>query len=128
MILSIPWAKDWNDDLRSSKKSISLRIAENTVSYTHLTPVNPMKNGLPFDAPWEDHMERDLEMLRASDAICLLPVSYTHLDVYKRQVFQPILVVHAPWGELRERSSEAFYDTHYFVDRLVRIVRKSHFF
>ena len=20
------------------------------------TPVNPMKNGLPFDAPWEDHM------------------------------------------------------------------------
>lgn len=32
-----------------------------------------MKNGLPFDAPWEDHMERDLEMLRASDAICLLP-------------------------------------------------------
>ena len=36
-------------------------------------PVNPMKNGLPFDAPWEDHMERDLEMLRASDAICLLP-------------------------------------------------------
>lgn len=37
------------------------------------TPVNPMKNGLPFDAPWEDHMERDLEMLRASDAICLLP-------------------------------------------------------
>ena len=29
MILSIPWAKDWNDDLRSSKKSISLRIAEN---------------------------------------------------------------------------------------------------
>ena len=27
----------------------------------------------PFDAPWEDHMERDLEMLRASDAICLLP-------------------------------------------------------
>ena len=38
------------------------------------------------------------------------------------EVFQPILVVHAPWGELRERSSEAFYDTHYFVDRLVRIV------
>ena len=31
MILSIPWAKDWNDDLRSSKKSISLRIAENMV-------------------------------------------------------------------------------------------------
>ena len=29
IILSIPWAKDWNDDLRSSKKSISLRIAEN---------------------------------------------------------------------------------------------------
>ena len=34
---------------------------------------DPMKNGLPFDAPWEDHMERDLEMLRESDAICLLP-------------------------------------------------------
>ena len=33
------------------------------------TPVNPMKNGLHIDAPWEDHMERDLEMLLASDDI-----------------------------------------------------------
>lgn len=29
MILSVPKAKDWNDDLRNSKKSMSLRIAEN---------------------------------------------------------------------------------------------------
>ena len=25
------------------------------------TPVNPMKNGLPFDAPWEDHMNATLK-------------------------------------------------------------------
>lgn len=29
MLLSVPRAKDWNDDLRNSKKSTSLRIAEN---------------------------------------------------------------------------------------------------
>lgn len=36
-------------------------------------PVNPMRNGLPFDAPWADHMERDLALLKTCDAICLLP-------------------------------------------------------
>lgn len=35
--------------------------------------VNPMKNGLPFDASWADHMERDLASLKTCDAICLLP-------------------------------------------------------
>lgn len=36
------------------------------------TPVNPLKNGLPDDAPYDDHMRRDLEMLAECDAIYML--------------------------------------------------------
>lgn len=36
------------------------------------TPVNPMKNGLPVDAPYEEHMKRDLELLAECDAIYLM--------------------------------------------------------
>lgn len=31
--------------------------------------INPLDNGLPYDAPWEKHMEIDLEILRTCDAI-----------------------------------------------------------
>ena len=37
-----------------------------------LVPVNPMKNGLPYDSEWEKHMIRDIEMLMGCDAILML--------------------------------------------------------
>lgn len=33
------------------------------------TPVSPMKNGLSLDAPYEEHMKRDLELLRTCDVV-----------------------------------------------------------
>lgn len=36
-------------------------------------PVNPMNNGLPDDASWEDHMGRDIAMLLRCQAIYMLP-------------------------------------------------------
>lgn len=36
-------------------------------------PINPMKNGLPFDAPWEDHMQQDLRLLKGCQAIYMMP-------------------------------------------------------
>lgn len=37
------------------------------------TPVSPLKNGLPESASYEQHMERDLELLRGCDAVLMLP-------------------------------------------------------
>lgn len=36
-------------------------------------PINPMNNGLPADAAWEDHMGRDIAMLLRCQAIYMLP-------------------------------------------------------
>ncbi len=36
-------------------------------------PVNPLKNGLPNIATWDQHMVRDIELLLTCDSICLLP-------------------------------------------------------
>lgn len=36
-------------------------------------PVNPLNNGLPDSATYEQHMERDLEMLRECGAVLMLP-------------------------------------------------------
>lgn len=46
--------------------------AEEMLRGQGFTPVNPMKNGLPVDAPYEEHMKRDLEMLAECDAIYLM--------------------------------------------------------
>ena len=55
------------------------------VSYTHLNPV------LNATLPKEEHKERDIwtaETLSKAMEVCddPIPVSYTHLDVYKRHV------------------------------------------
>lgn len=34
-------------------------------------PVSPLDNGLPPDAPWEEHMKRDLAILATCDGIHL---------------------------------------------------------
>lgn len=36
------------------------------------TPVNPLKDGLPETATYDEHMQRDLEMLAECDAIYML--------------------------------------------------------
>lgn len=38
--------------------------------------VNPVKNGLPVDATWEEHMRTDLRMLLDCGAIYMLPGWY----------------------------------------------------
>ncbi|MCE2830527.1 MAG: DUF4406 domain-containing protein [Oxalobacteraceae bacterium] len=37
------------------------------------TVVNPTENGLRAEAPWEQHMRRDIAMLLTCDAILMLP-------------------------------------------------------
>lgn len=36
-------------------------------------PVSPFDNGVPEDAPWEDHMRADIKMLLDCHAILMLP-------------------------------------------------------
>ena len=57
----------------------------------HWDLVNLIQRGSPLDGiypindfPWFEH--RDLILLEGVPVHCLSPVSYTHLDVYKRQV------------------------------------------
>ena len=45
-----------------------------------LVDVRPVKDTTPFE-----NKECDLKVINA-DVFCFYPVSYTHLDVYKRQV------------------------------------------
>jgi hypothetical protein len=35
--------------------------------------VNPVKNGLPYDASWIDHMRADIKMLMDCDGVANLP-------------------------------------------------------
>ena len=37
-----------------------------------LTPVNPLKNGLPFNSSWEEHLVKDIEMLLGCNGIMLM--------------------------------------------------------
>ena len=37
-----------------------------------LTPINPLKNGLPIDEPWKAHLSRDIENLLDCNAIMML--------------------------------------------------------
>jgi chromosomal replication initiation ATPase DnaA len=46
--------------------------AEELISALNLTPVNPLKNGLPRDSSWEEHMAKDIELLKQCEAIFML--------------------------------------------------------
>lgn len=46
--------------------------AEGLLSAVGLDPVNPMKNGLPEDACWHEHMIKDIELLFPCDGILML--------------------------------------------------------
>lgn len=47
--------------------------AEQRIKDCGFTPINPLRNGLPVDATWEEHMSADLIALLSCDAIFLLP-------------------------------------------------------
>lgn len=46
--------------------------AEELISALNLTPVNPLKNGLPRHSSWEEHMAKDIELLKQCEAIFML--------------------------------------------------------
>ena len=47
--------------------------AERRIKAMGSEPVNPMKNGLPENAPWELHMALDIVLLMGCESIYLLP-------------------------------------------------------
>lgn len=49
------------------------RDAEALVRSHGFDPVSPLRNGLPFDAEWADHIGQDIALLLRCDAIYLLP-------------------------------------------------------
>lgn len=55
--------------LPSDQVSAKFEQAEQQVIAAGHTPVSPLKNGLPGDAPWSEHMGRDITMLLESDAV-----------------------------------------------------------
>lgn len=46
--------------------------AEELITALNLTPVNPLKNGLPRHSTWEEHMAKDIELLKQCEAIFML--------------------------------------------------------
>lgn len=46
--------------------------AENLLLLSGMTVVNPLRNGVPVEAPWEDHMIVDIANLMACDSVYLL--------------------------------------------------------
>lgn len=51
---------------------LRFKCAEATLRMQGFTVANPMENGLPEDAPYDEHIKRDLEVLAECDAIYLL--------------------------------------------------------
>lgn len=49
------------------------QAAEDNIAKIGEVPVNPLKNGLPDDASWYDHMVKDISMLFGCDQILMLP-------------------------------------------------------
>jgi hypothetical protein len=46
--------------------------AETLLENIGLNPINPLKNGLPFNTSWEEHLVKDIELLMGCNAIMLL--------------------------------------------------------
>jgi hypothetical protein len=47
--------------------------AERYIKALGYCPVNPLKNGLPKSATWEQHMEIDFALLAMSERVLMLP-------------------------------------------------------
>jgi len=55
------WNKDAFDDAESALRSAGFNV------------FNPLKNGIPRDAPWEQHMRTDIAAMMTCDALAVLP-------------------------------------------------------
>lgn len=51
----------------------SFRAAETKLRQQGFEPVNPVNNGLPAEAPWQQHMRADIALLVTCEAIVMLP-------------------------------------------------------
>lgn len=52
---------------------LKFREAEKAILRQGDTPVNPLNNGLPVDAPWQQHMRADITLLLTCDEVLALP-------------------------------------------------------
>ena len=52
---------------------LKFREAEKTILRRGDTPVSPLDNGLPPDAPWQQHMRADITLLLTCDEVLALP-------------------------------------------------------
>lgn len=53
--------------------------AESALRSAGFEVFNPVKNGLPVDAPWEQHMRTDIAQMMVCDALAVLPgAHYSH--------------------------------------------------
>ncbi len=57
--------------LPEPKVSFSFRETERVLRelFPSSELVNPLNNGLPFDAPWEEHIEADLRIMEECNAV-----------------------------------------------------------
>ena len=47
--------------------------AEEKIRRFGFEPVSPLRNGMPLETDWADHMGKDIALLLKSDAVYLLP-------------------------------------------------------
>lgn len=52
---------------------LKFRNAEREILRQGDTPVSPLDNGLPPDAPWQQHMRADITLLLTCDEVLALP-------------------------------------------------------
>jgi hypothetical protein len=63
-----------NPNLETVKANIAaFNAAEIQLDAAGHSVVNPVKNGVPDDAPWIDHMRADIKMLMDCDGVAYLP-------------------------------------------------------
>ena len=75
--------RDYTDDGQGLSKPIRTRVDNNEIFSGFDRNANYYS--YPMDAPYEIFNDKDIRMWAT-----MIPVSYTHLDVYKRQVLIPL--------------------------------------
>lgn len=66
---------------------------------------NPTKNGVPVDAPWEQHMRADIAQMMACDGLAVLPGAHysrgarIEMDLAAQLGIQPMRALHYWLGD-----------------------------
>lgn len=50
----------------------NFRLAEQNLKNKGLTPISPLNNGLPWDAPWTEHVKASLKMMLDCNSLFVL--------------------------------------------------------